>query len=99
MEADRLQSAEPNLDIDLQVGNDVSHVVAQVPEGQVARLLGEIPGPPCLTAHHPPGPLQVHLDTLQPQQVLEDHIVLGQNLQRYVMLVGLKDMLGPAMCL
>ena len=69
-----------NLNVDLQVGDDVSHVVAQVPEGQVACLLGQVSGPPCLATHDPPGPLQVHLDALQPQQILEHHIVLGQDL-------------------
>lgn len=39
-----------HLDIDLKVGDDVGHVVAQVPEGQLPCVLGEVPRPPCLPA-------------------------------------------------
>ena len=73
-------TVSPDLDIDLQIGNDVSHVVAQMPQGQAARVQGQVPGTPCLPPHHGPAALQVHLDALQPKQVLEHNIVLGHDL-------------------
>lgn len=51
------KAQQPDLDIDLQIGNDVSHVMTQVPQGQAARMQGQVPGTACLAPHDSPAAL------------------------------------------
>lgn len=74
-----------DLNIDLQVSNDVGHVVSQVPQGQSPCVQGQVPGAPCLPPHNSPTALKISLNALQPQQVLEHNIVLGHHLQSEAM--------------
>lgn len=70
-----------DLNIDLQVSNDVGHVMSQVPQGQSSCMQGQVPGPPCLPPHNSPTALKISLNALQPQQILENNIVLDHDLQ------------------
>lgn len=77
--------SETDLNIDLQVSNDVGHMVSQVPKGQSSCMQGQVSGAPCLSPHDSPTALKISLNALQPQQVLEDNIVLGHHLQNEAM--------------
>ena len=70
-----------DLNIDLQVSNDVGHVVSQVPQGQSSCMQGQVPGAPCLPPHDSPTALKISLNALQPQQVLKHNIILSHHLQ------------------
>lgn len=66
------------LHVNLQVCHHMRHVVPQVPQREHARPGGGVPGPQ--QSQRAQRVLQCHLQALEAQQVLKQHVVLGHHL-------------------